>query len=291
MLCWKKKAQSQYRFWRMTVRVFAPAKINLTLHVTGQRDDGYHLLDSLVAFAGVGDWVSVANSDGLTLTVMGSECTGVPEGLENSILQAARFFGQDALAFHLEKHLPSAAGIGGGTADAAAALRAISMLRNLEIPADVLALGADVPVCLMDRATRMTGIGGQLSAAPDLPDVWAVLVNPRLPVITTDVFRQLQRKSNAPMQDVIPQFDTAVDFADWLVLQRNDLQQAAISLQPEIATVLGVLSRRPGALIARMSGSGATCFALFGSEEKAAGAAKSIVSQHPDWWVESCKIS
>ncbi len=275
----------------MTVRVFAPAKINLTLHVTGQRADGYHLLDSLVVFANVGDWVSVAQSDGLSLKITGPEKAGVPDGHSNSILQAARFYKQDGLAISLEKHLPTAAGIGGGTADAAAVLRAISTLRDLALPDDVLALGADVPVCLQGRATRMSGVGEQLSAAPDLPGIWAVLVNPRLPVCTDDVFKALSCKNNKPMPAPIPKFNSAAELAAWLLEQRNDLQNPAIGLQPVIAEVLTVLSKSENALLARMSGSGATCFALFSQPDQAVDAARSIAQNRPGWWIQSCNLS
>ena len=135
----------------MTVRVFAPAKINLTLHVTGKRDDGYHLLDSLVVFADIGDQLTVAEGRALKLAISGPEATGVPVN-GNSILLAARFIGCDDLSFNLEKNLPTAAGIGGGTADAAAALRGIAQLRGLKVPQDMAALGADVPVCKIGRA-------------------------------------------------------------------------------------------------------------------------------------------
>lgn len=275
----------------MTVRVFAPAKINLTLHVTGQRGDGYHLLDSLVAFADVGDWVSVAQSDGLSLEIIGPEKAGVPDGRNNSILQAARFYEQDGLAISLEKHLPTAAGIGGGTADAAATLRAISGLRDLALPDNVLPLGADVPVCLQGRVTRMSGIGEQLSAVPDLPDVWAVLVNPRLPVCTNAVFKALKYKNNKPMDAQMPKFNSATGLAAWLLEQRNDLQNPAIGLQPVISDVLTILAKSENALLARMSGSGATCFALFSRPDQAIDAAKTIAQNRPDWWVKSCNLS
>ena len=274
----------------MTVRVFAPAKINLTLHVTGQRADGYHLLDSLVMFADIGDVVSVSEGTGLKLDITGPEAAGVPmEG--NSVLQAARFIGQSGLEFSLVKNLPTAAGIGGGTADAAAALRAISEFRGVSVPENVLPLGADVPVCLRGRAARMSGIGEVLADVPTLPKVWAVLVNPRVAVSTPAVFAALEKRDNAAMPAVIPAFSTARDMAGWLGGQRNDLETAAIKAQPIVADVLEHLRNVSGQMLVRMSGSGATCFALFESAEMADSAAGKIALARPDWWVKATALS
>lgn len=274
----------------MTVRIFAPAKINLTLHVTGQRNDGYHLLDSLVVFADIGDHVSVANGRGHKLSISGPEAAGVPVN-GNSILHAAQFMECDGLAFDLEKNLPTAAGIGGGTADAAAALRGIAQLRNLKVPQDVAVLGADVPVCMRGRATRMSGIGDVLQEAPDLPRLWAVLVNPRVAVATPAVFTALERRVNPAMPTDIPAFPTARDMAAWLAKQRNDLQPAAIKIQPVISEVLARLRATQGQLLVRMSGSGATCFALFDNPDAARDAAINIATKRSDWWVKSTALS
>ncbi|WP_456388761.1 4-(cytidine 5'-diphospho)-2-C-methyl-D-erythritol kinase [Profundibacter sp.] len=275
----------------MTVRVFAPAKINLTLHVTGQRADGFHLLDSLVVFADVGDQVTVSRGRGLTLEVHGREAAGVPAGGENSISQAARFMGCDDLAFSLVKNLPTAAGIGGGTADAAAALRGIARLCGVKVPDDLASLGADVPVCMRAGATRMSGIGEVLSALPDLPKLNAVLVNPRISVPTPVVFKALECKDNAAMPTRIPAFGSVDDLADWLGEQRNDLEAAAISLQPEITDVLLQISQTTGCLLARMSGSGATCFGLFKTADAANAAAGVISAARPDWWIKAAIFS
>lgn len=274
----------------MTVKVFAPAKINLTLHVTGQRDDGYHLLDSLVVFADIGDQVTVADGRALKLNISGPEAAGVPvDG--NSILQAARFMGCDRLTFNLEKNLPTAAGIGGGTADAAAALRGIGQLRGLKVPHDVAALGADVPVCLRGRATRMSGIGDVLQEVPDLPNLWAVLVNPRVGVATPAVFKALENRVNPPMPVEIPKFSTARDMVGWLANQRNDLQPAAIKIQPVVSEILARLRATQGQILVRMSGSGATCFALFDNANAAQAAAQDIATKRADWWVKSTALS
>ncbi len=274
----------------MAIRVFAPAKINLTLHVTGRRADGYHLLDSLVVFADVGDVVTAGEGKGLTLVVTGPEAGGVPAGENNSILQAARFLGVQDVAFTLEKHLPTAAGIGGGTADAAAALQAAAQLRGVGLPSDVLPLGADVPVCLRGKTTRMSGIGEGLADVGGLPDISAVLVNPRVGVSTPEVFKRLQCKNNAPMPDQIPASETVRDLAGWLADQRNDLEAVAIEVQPKVAEVLAALRRVKGQLLTRMSGSGATCFAIFGDEQSADSAALKISAQHPDWWVRNTRL-
>jgi len=272
---------------------FAPAKINLTLHVTGQRADGYHLLDSLVAFADVGDRLRVAEGQGVSLSISGPMADGVPDGPENSILQAAGFLGQGDLAFQLEKHLPAAAGIGGGTSDAAAALRAVCELRGLPTPRpdEVLPLGADVPVCLHGRVARMEGIGGQVTPLPPLPPVFAVLANPRVAVATPAVFKALSRKNNPPMPAVLPQFSDVAELAAWLRQQRNDLQAPAMLAQPVIAQVLSALEALPGQRIARMSGSGATCFALFDTRQAGTAAAQALSAQQPGWWVTACALS
>ncbi len=265
--------------------------INLTLHVTGQRDDGYHLLDSLVMFADIGDVVTVSDAAGLTLAVSGPEAESVPAGGDNSVLQATRFIGQDGLALGLVKNLPTAAGIGGGTADAAAALRAVSEFRGITVPDNVLPLGADVPVCLRARATRMSGIGEVLADVPKLPKVWAVLVNPRMAVSTPAVFAALEKRDNAEMPAVIPAFGTACDMADWLGKQRNDLEAAAVKVQPVVADVLAQLKAVRGQMLVRMSGSGATCFALFETAELAKVAADDVAAARPDWWVQSTCLS
>lgn len=259
-----------------TTEAFARAKVNLSLHVTGKRADGYHLLDSLVCFAGVGDTVTVTPADTLTLEVTGPEAQAL-EG-ENLVTRAARLMGGNA-ALHLDKHLPVASGIGGGSADAAATLRALQALgRPLPADADVLRLGADVPVCLNGRAVRMTGIGEGLAPAP-LPPAWLVLCNPRVGVSTADVFRGLEG-FGAPMPEV-PAFADAGALARWLEGTRNDLEPPALRLAPVIADVKAALAAQDGCLIARMSGSGATCFGLFATE---AQARKGAASLPPAWW-------
>lgn len=275
------------------VRVFAPAKVNLALHVTGRRADGYHLIDTLVAFADVGDELTVAPGAGLTLTLRGPEAGGVPVDGSNLALRAAAILaaGRGA-ALDLVKNLPAAAGIGGGSADAAAALRAMMVLRGTDGASEaaaILALGADVPMCLAPRPLRARGIGERLEAV-DLPPVAAVLVNPRVGVATAEVFRALERRMETPLPEAVPAFADAADLADWLARQRNDLEGAALRVQPVVATVLAAVAATEGCLLARMSGSGATCFGLYASREAAARAAARIGAARPGWWVAATML-
>lgn len=274
----------------MAIEAFAPAKVNLTLHVTGQRPDGYHLLDSLVAFADVGDTISLRPAPVLSLSVTGPRGAGVPCDDSNLVLRAARLTGATA-EITLDKHLPAAAGIGGGSSDAAATLRAIAEMTGAETPENVLSLGADVPVCCRARVTRMGGIGEMLTEVPPLPPVWAVLVNPGAAVATPDVFRTLPKRDNAPMPAAIPGFADAPALAAWLARQRNDMQAPAIALAPEIGTCLASLAELPGCLLARMSGSGATCFGLFATLPDAQAAAQALSARHPQWWVQPTALS
>lgn len=274
----------------MTVAEFAAAKVNLTLHVTGQRADGYHLLDSLVCFADVGDLVTATAADTLSLRVTGPESAGLSAGPDNLVLRAARLFAAP-VALGLDKHLPQASGIGGGSADAAATLRALARLTGagLPDPGAVLALGADVPVCLAGRPCRMQGIGETLAPAPALPPIWAVLANPRLPVPTPEVFRALGRRDN-PAMPALPHWPDAAALAGWLSLQRNDLQPPALRVAPAIAPLLADLAALPGALLARMSGSGATCYALFADPTGANAAAAHLRRTRPGAWVRAARL-
>lgn len=249
----------------MAFDVFAPAKINLSLHVTGRRTDGYHLLDSLVVFADIGDTIHVVPSDTLSLTVLGPEAVALQDETDNLVLRAARMMDPEGTArITLTKRLPVASGIGGGSADAAAALRALAQLWDKPFPSlqATLALGADVPVCLNTNPMRMRGIGENLSQIPALPDLEIMLVNPRVPVSTPQIFKSLQTRNNPAMQEELPDWNDAKSFVDWLSEQRNDLQPPAIVQAPVIAEVLDYLSQS-GSLLSRMSGSGATCFGLF----------------------------
>ncbi|MBC7478513.1 MAG: 4-(cytidine 5'-diphospho)-2-C-methyl-D-erythritol kinase, partial [Pseudorhodobacter sp.] len=253
----------------MTTERRARAKINLALHVTGRRPDGYHLLQSLVAFADPHDVVTVDPAPTLRLTLTGPHAAGLSD-TDNLVLKAARLLHPTHGAhITLTKNLPVASGIGGGSADAAATLLALADLWSLPLPPPdrVLTLGADVPVCLHGQAATMQGIGEHITPAT-LPPLWAVLANPGMPVATAQVFSALEHRENAALPPI------AEPFLPWLQAQRNDLQAAASRLAPVIATTLQALTRLPGCQLARMSGSGATCFALFAGPDQSQTAAE-----------------
>lgn len=282
------------------VNEFAYAKVNLTLHVTGQRDDGYHLLDSLVVFAGIADRLYAARSAVSSLMLEGPFGADIPGDMDNLVLRAAALFSPDqGVAFTLAKHLPPASGIGGGSADAAAAIRAILRMLTQEDdpiatealfasldPAAVLRLGADVPVCLISRPARMRGVGED-TVLVNSPECWITLVNPRVQVPTPQVFAGLHSKTNPAMPEDLPEWADARALADWLTTQRNDLEPPALVIAPVIGDVLAALRTQPATLIARMSGSGATCFALSSSQAEAEAIAAAVQAQHPEWWVAS----
>lgn len=273
----------------MTVEVFAPAKINLTLHVTGRRADGYHLLDSLVVFADCGDKMQITPGADLSLEVSGLFARGVPSDQRNLLWQAAVGAGWRG-HIALDKQLPHGAGIGGGSSDAAALLTFIAG-QGGGIPDDLpLSLGADVPVCMLARAARMQGIGEQVSPV-ELPELHALLVNPGVHVPTGPVFAALASRDNAPMPADIPRFTDAGDCAAWLLEQRNDLEPPARQLAPEIDRCLSDLRSSRQALMARMSGSGATCFALYPTKNAAHMAAYEIGAEHPNWWCAATTLS
>lgn len=273
----------------MAVERVARAKINLALHVTGRRADGYHLLDSLVAFADFGDVIRVEAADRLSLTVTGPMAAGLSAGPDNLVLRAAQVLGRGA-AITLDKRLPVASGIGGGSADAAATLAALAALHGCDLPsaAQVLALGADVPVCLSGVAARMEGIGEKITPV-SLPPAHLVLVNPGFGLGTADVFRAMTKRDNPPMP--APQdLHDAQALAAYLHGCRNDMEPAALGLAPEIGAVIRALGRQPGCLLARMSGSGATCFGLFADSAKAHAAAEAISLSNANYWVQAAAL-
>lgn len=280
----------------LRVRVRAPAKINLTLHVTGQRPDGYHLLDSLVVFADVGDRLELTTGAPLSLTISGPEGGGLDASGDNLVLRAATLLPDaPAGAFRLEKNLPVSSGIGGGSADAAAAVRAMFASQATgAVPTDLadhlLALGADILVCLPCSPSRMRGVGEHLAPVPDMPVLHAVLVNPRVALSTPAVFKALENRENPPMQEPLPAFATTSQLIAWLRDQRNDLQAPAVSLAPVIDDVLDSLRATQGCLLERMSGSGATCFGLFDNAAQAKSAAAWLADLQPDWWVTATQL-
>ena len=270
---------------------FAPAKVNLTLHVTGRRADGYHVLDSLVAFVGVGDTVSMVPCETVTLDLTGPQSALIEASDDNLVLRAARAMGgQNGAALTLDKHLPVASGIGGGSADAAATLRLLSRAWDVALPSDAgLSLGADVPVCLNGRTVRMRGIGDVIDPVPALPaGMGILLVNPRQEVSTPLIFNALASRENEPMPDV-PAFSSAQSLCNWLSEQRNDLEPAAVVIAPIIRDVLDAISDTD-CLLARMSGSGATCFGMFETVAKAEAAADALRRIHPNWWITASHV-
>lgn len=281
------------------IRRPAPAKLNLYLHVLGRRPTGYHELDSLVAFLDLGDGIEAAAAPGLRLEIAGPLAGGVPVGEDNLVLRAARAlaaaYGIEARArIRLDKRLPSAAGLGGGSADAAAALLALTELWRL--PNDLaglaeigLGLGADLPVCLQGRPTRMQGIGERLAPGPVLPPCGVVLLNPGIPLATRDVFAA--RGGGFSVAAELPTgFADPAGLIACLAGCRNDLESAARRLAPAIDTALQRLGDLPGAGLARMAGSGATCFALFDDAATAAAGAAAL-EVPPGWWCAATAIS
>lgn len=276
----------------------APAKINLTLRVLGRRADGYHELESLVAFATASDIVRFQPGADDGLEVAGQFAAQSGASADNLVLKALgelrrRVQRLKGGSFYLEKNLPVAAGLGGGSADAAAALRLLARVNNIALTDERLmaaarAVGADVTVCLDPRPRIMRGVGEQLSEPLEIPMVPAVLVNPAVAVATRDVFARFSVPGGgAPLAAVPPDFDGLIGC---LQQSGNDLTGPAIGCAPAIGTVLDVLASLPGCLLARMSGSGATCFAVFASLDAATVMANKLESSHTNWWIRATTI-
>ncbi|WP_340647123.1 4-(cytidine 5'-diphospho)-2-C-methyl-D-erythritol kinase [Phenylobacterium sp.] len=282
----------------------APAKINLFLHVGAPGADGYHPLCSLMVFADAGDRVTLHGGDALAVKVRGPFAEQLAGEGDNLVLRAARALlaqargPQPLSAFTLEKRLPVAAGLGGGSSDAGAALRLLRdemspRLDDAELEAVAARLGADGAACLWGRPVMAQGRGERLSPAPDLPILEAVLVNPGALVSTPAVYAAFDTAgvfgdvAPPPMPDA---FESVEELAGWLATMRNDLEAPAVALAPAIGDVLATLADEPEALIARMSGSGATCFALCQSEVEAETLAERIMAMKPDWWVQRCRL-
>lgn len=284
-----------------TIGASAPAKVNLALHICGKRADGYHLLDSLVVFAGAGDLISVAPAQDLSLTITGPFGAALHGEPDNLVLRAARLLAAthkvtQGAAITLEKNLPVASGIGGGSADAAAALRALAQLWNVDphtiSPADIAAkLGADVPVCLNGAPAFMSGIGEIIAPAPRLPETWMVLVNPSVPLSTKTVFGALGGRFHPPMKRTdFAGLENAIALAQVLKTYGNSLMAPAREQLPVIDSVLSLIDSTPGCLLARLSGSGPTCFGLYGSSADADAAAEHIKSVQSGWWTVAAPI-
>ncbi|WP_230530654.1 4-(cytidine 5'-diphospho)-2-C-methyl-D-erythritol kinase [Microvirga roseola] len=281
----------------------APAKINLTLHVLGRRADGYHELESLVAFAGTGDDLRLEPGPGLALQVGGPTAPLAGSNADNLVLKAARLLAErvENLAvgtFHLTKRLPVAAGIGGGSSDAAAALRLLARLNGLGLSHPAVReaarlTGADVPVCLEPRARMMRGAGESLGPALDLPRLLAVLVNPRVPVETPAVFRELGLQPGESLPGAAhPAMETSSSDPIFAALKaaRNDLEPPARRIEPLVGEALGLIGATGACRLARMSGSGATCFGIYDDCTAAAEAARRIGRERPDWWVKATSL-
>ena len=264
----------------------ARAKVNLALCVTGRRAHGYHELDSLVVFPELGDVITAEAAGTLSLTLEGPFGAELGAGPENLVLRAAEMLagGKRGVALHLTKALPVASGIGGGSADAAAALRLLSRLWRVPLPdlGALARLGADVPVCVHSRAARIQGIGDRLEPL-DLPGFWLVLCNPGQKLQTGRVFAGLRTIRGTRLEPARPP-ETLDGLVTWLFGQRNDLEDPAVGLAPAIADVLRAMRAQSGCRIARMSGSGATCFGLFAGEAAAIAASEAIRKAEPRWW-------
>ncbi|MBF0681038.1 MAG: 4-(cytidine 5'-diphospho)-2-C-methyl-D-erythritol kinase [Devosia sp.] len=280
----------------------APAKINLALHVTRRRDDGYHDLESLIVFADLADELTATPADTDSLTISGPFAAGLGAGSTNLVMRAVTAFRArwpglvpDGLHIHLVKNLPVAAGIGGGSADAAAALRLLVQIsrQNLSVAdlSDLAAgLGADVPACLISQPLVARGVGEILSPLPDFPALHIVLINPLVPVATADIFRRLNAHDNYPLPALPSPLTRPAQLGLWLAETRNDLQPPAIKLVPVIGEIIAELAETPGCILARMSGSGATVFGLFGTEGQAHEAAQIMRRHNPEHWVAAAPL-
>jgi 4-diphosphocytidyl-2-C-methyl-D-erythritol kinase len=283
---------------------FAPAKVNLFLHVGAPSADGYHPICSLMAFADIGDRLSTFDAEALCLAVAGPFAADLAGDDDNLVMRAARALIAEArrpvapVGLSLQKLLPVASGLGGGSSDAGAALRLLRetfglSLDNSRLEALAAALGSDGPACLWGAPAIVEGRGDRLSLAPGLPPLDAVLVRAPVAVSTAAVygrFDELGRFGDAARPVLPDAFEDAVDLAAWLSGQRNDLEAAAIAVAPEVGTVLETLANEPEALLARVSGSGGACFALCASDIEAESLAERLEAMAPDWWVQRCRL-
>lgn len=278
---------------------FAPAKVNLSLAVVGRRDDGYHLLDSVVAFAGIGDTLAFAPADTLSLAVDGPMARilgNQPNIIHKAAQRLAERTGiQAGAAIRLTKRLPVASGIGGGSTDAAAVIKGLCALWRISpdpalLAALALEIGADVPVCLDGHPARMTGIGEIVHPLPSLPPAWLVLVNPRTPLSTPPVFKARKGPFSANGVALGEKLSSAHDLARALARGGNDLTEAAIGLVPAIGEVIEAIGATGHCLLARMSGSGATCFGLYAGEKDARNAVRALRARNRRWWTVAAPL-
>ena len=280
----------------------APAKVNLALHVTGQREDGFHKLHSLCVFTELADQISARPAEVDSLAVTGPFAAEVPSGRSNLAIRTVEKFRArfpdglaEGIGITLEKLLPVAAGLGGGSADAAAVLRLLARMSAVQIAdADLFALaatlGADVPMCLLSQTCEVNGIGEVIRPLPSFPAMHLVLVNPLAPVATPDVFRRLVSKNNSAMPALPEPLDRAALLSMWLEDTRNDLQAPAAEVVPAIETIIAAIAATPNCTLARMSGSGATCFGLYGSAAAAHQAAHDLREHLAGYWVAATPV-
>ena len=279
-----------------TIIIQAPAKLNLYLHITGQREDGYHELNSLVAFASICDSVQVRPASELTLTASGPFADKLKLDEENLVWRAARALQNIAkidkgAELSLTKNMPVASGIGGGSANAAATIRALIRLWSLkdignDLPDIALSLGADVPVCLYGRPALMSGVGELIKPAPKIPSMHLVIINPGDAVSTTAVFKTREGPYSISPEE-LDEAKSLQEFTVQLANLRNDLTAPALIISPVIQEVLIALETTKNCLFARMSGSGATCYGIFETERQAKMAVSRISVKHPDWWIKT----
>ncbi len=284
----------------------AAAKLNLFLHVRARRDDGLHEIDSLVAFADIGDELRLERARAFSLAISGPFAGALAGQPDNLVKQAAKALAHgvsgvnDAVAVSLQKHIPVAAGLGGGSADAAATLRAMARLQDVKVPGNALRqiaarLGADVPCCLSQRAQWLSGTGRECEPAPQLPALFAVLVNAAVRMPTGEIYKRLGLAPGETFGDgsIVhrpERFGSPREFVEFLKIQRNDLEAPAAALSWEIGDTLEALFAQPGCALARMTGSGATCFGLFFDAPGAEAAARAIAAKLPGWWVRWCAL-
>lgn len=286
---------------RGSLRLLAPAKINLCLHVTGKRDDGYHLLESLIVFADIGDDLEVHTSDSIGLELRGPQA-GIlgSDQTENLIIRAARMLHpfakqQHGARFVLTKNLPVASGIGGGSSDAASAIRLLESAWDLQIEEDqrselLVTLGADVPVCYLGLSAVARGIGEILTPVDHLPEMYVVLANPGVAVATGAIFKRLSSFDKPVSEKFAHESHSFGHFVELLGGAFNTLERPALEVEPTISTVLDALRATAGCALARMSGSGATCFGLFEDPHMARVASEQLRITHPDWWISHGRI-
>ena len=275
----------------------ASAKVNLCLQIVGQKSNGFHLLDSIVGFTEFGDHLSFKKSDELALTMKGAFSDQIPVDKSNLILKAAellRTINNIKAGAHitLTKNLPPSAGLGGGSSDAAATIRGLSRLWGTDLPDidDLMKIGSDLPVCINQKTQHMKGFGEVLEEINTFPNLPILLVNPLKKVSTQTVFRMLKNKKNPPLSKYEKLFQTKKDWINWLLLQRNDLMEPAVKVEPVISEVLRLISKQISVEKVSMSGSGATCFGIFENKQDCDLAMKRVRLERPDWWSVSTEI-